>query len=131
MGRQIDQGKWLAWRRRFERFEDAGTSVQRFCYREQVSVAAFYQWRRKIAQPLTRPGSGERRGPSGGTDPQRLAFVPVTLTETSGNSAARVEVTLPNGAVVKVFGGDVTMIGAAIRAAGQWIAVPEAEAASC
>ena len=37
------------WQARLDRFEQANTTVLRFCDREGVSVPSFYQWRRKLA----------------------------------------------------------------------------------
>lgn len=38
------------WRERLRRFSKSGLSVARFCEREKVSPASFYQWRRKLAE---------------------------------------------------------------------------------
>lgn len=48
MARGADSRKAAEWQARFERFRQGGQSVARFCARECVSVASFYQWRKKL-----------------------------------------------------------------------------------
>lgn len=56
------------WRERLERFRGSTWTVAEFCRREKVSVASFYQWRKKLA------GSGHngrrRRTTAGKTSPK-------------------------------------------------------------
>lgn len=49
-----------AWADRLDRFEQAGQTIAQFCAAEGVSVACFYQWRRKLrsAAPVTQPLAG-------------------------------------------------------------------------
>lgn len=49
MGRQIDWGKRREWEQRLARRESSGLTVAEFCEWEGVSVAAFYQWRKKFS----------------------------------------------------------------------------------
>jgi hypothetical protein len=49
MSRGLDVVKREAWRRRLRAFDRGTATVEEFCWREGVSVAAFYQWRRKLA----------------------------------------------------------------------------------
>ena len=67
MARGIVREKWVEWRERVQRFSSAGVSVGRFCEREGVSVAAFYQWRKKLEVPRD----------------QAVSFVPVAMTAAS------------------------------------------------
>ena len=63
-----------------------------FCEVEDVSVASFYQWRRKLGQPQS-PVSAKRRG--GGE------FIAVQLR--SASQTARLS--LPGGATIELTGG--------------------------
>jgi len=56
MARARDPDLWQAWRERLRRFRGTMETVAEFCRRERVSMAAFYQWRRKLS-----PGGGVRR----------------------------------------------------------------------
>lgn len=38
-----------AWRERLQRFSASNLTVVRFCEREGVSTASFYQWRRRLS----------------------------------------------------------------------------------
>jgi transposase-like protein len=56
MARSADPYRSAVWRGRLQRFLRSGLSVARFCAQERVSVASFYQWRKKLgAQALRRP----------------------------------------------------------------------------
>ena len=95
MGRGIDEGRWADWRRRLSRFPQWQGTIAAFCQREGVSVAVFYQWRRKLAttQAAKRPGTpAVRANPT----PQ---FVPVRIASVE---TAPVEIELPNGVRVRV-----------------------------
>ena len=50
MARGSDALKFLEWRRRMARFQKARSSVAQFCRDEEVSAAAFYHWRKKLAR---------------------------------------------------------------------------------
>lgn len=94
------------WRERFRRFVRSGLSVAQFCAQEQVSTAAFYQWRKKLGATANgrvpqRPADGRRRRRAAGVRPSP-AFVPVQLL----SAAAPVEVQLANGVRVSVPAGD-------------------------
>jgi hypothetical protein len=43
-------GKAAVWRERLRRYERAEMTVAEFCQREGVSVASFYQWRKRLAE---------------------------------------------------------------------------------
>lgn len=77
--------KWV-WR--MERFSRSRMTVAAFCNQEQVSVAAFYQWRRKLAEH-----SIEQTAPTPASSPLvPNGFVPVKLLQ-----SAVIEVRLANG----------------------------------
>jgi transposase-like protein len=105
-----------------ERFEASSATVTEFCRREAVSSAAFYQWRRRLAQetesaagecgeavsPWATPGGAARAyGRSAG-------FVELALP-----AAAVVELDLPNGVRVRVPADQEAALDAVIRAAGE------------
>ena len=48
MSRPSDPRKPAVWRERFERFSRSGLAVTRFCAREGVSTASFYNWRKRL-----------------------------------------------------------------------------------
>ena len=107
MRRKPDAARWEGWRRRLRRFERGRATVADFCGREGVSVATFYQWRRKLrakgADSLPPDGLAT---PSGIRATSRRAggtpgFVPVEITVPSPAIApgpSCVEVLLPGGA---------------------------------
>ncbi len=49
MARGSDPGKLAVWREGLERFSSSGLAVGLFCARERVSVASFYNWRKKLS----------------------------------------------------------------------------------
>ncbi len=53
MSRSPNLRKRSQWLDRLRRFARSKCSVADFCQREQVSVASFYQWRRKLSNTLT------------------------------------------------------------------------------
>lgn len=91
MSRSTDPAKREQWTRRFQRFSQAGITVAQFCQRERVSVANFYQWRKKLA------ADGDQILPT----TIEHSFVPVRLTRVES-----VEVRLRNGVVVSLPAGD-------------------------
>lgn len=108
MTRMVDGSKWETWRRRLAAFDGGDSSVAEFCRCAGVSVASFYQWRRKL-QRRTAVSTHARRSESSsarragrpafrsrGTVPP-VSFVPVEVT---GGSS--IEVHLPNGARVLI-----------------------------
>jgi len=84
MSRSPNLRKRSQWLDRLRRFARSKLSVADFCQREQVSVASFYQWRRKLDDAS--PDLSDRRAPT------RESFVPVQVT-----SATDLQVTFPNG----------------------------------
>ncbi len=82
MARSSDSRKLLEWQRRMARFAKSSRSVAEFCQQEEVSVPAFYQWRKKLQR--LRQGTSSGAGTSG--------FTAVRLV-----AAAGVAVHLPGG----------------------------------
>jgi hypothetical protein len=149
MARVRDPELWQAWRERLRRFRGSLETVVDFCRRERVSVAAFYQWRRKLSPNGDQPAmSGEsdhqsttarqsslsRRSP-----PQFLELVvptrPAALAANSDGespvSAGCVEVRLPNGTCVRLDSGDLAALRTAILAAAEIGDVAGAGGVSC
>ena len=62
MSRSSDAGKRGEWRERFHRFSSSGLAVARFCWREGVSVASFYRWRKTLGPEARRLGKTTGRG---------------------------------------------------------------------
>lgn len=50
MARTVDVRKLKEWRGRLAQFERSQLSIVQFCREEGVSVASFYQWRKKLQQ---------------------------------------------------------------------------------
>jgi hypothetical protein len=103
MARRVDHENQRLWRSRLRRFKTSGLTVMEFCDVEEISVASFYQWRKRLA--------AERvdSGPS-------LPFVPVHV---SPAAVSAVEIHLPNGARVCLPGGDAEVLRVAIESAGR------------
>jgi Transposase len=93
MSREPDLAKRAAWRLRLREFDRGNATVVEFCRRVGVSVAAFYQWRRKLGPSAAPTGSAASRGRAA----EVLSFLPVELT-----GGASIEVLLPSGARVTV-----------------------------
>ena len=77
------------WTDRLRRFNDSGQTVVEFCQIEQVSTPSFYQWKKKLAGALKRPGASRRRpvGKATGFQELRMASLdgsPVTIRLPSG-----------------------------------------------
>jgi hypothetical protein len=88
MARSVDVVKLAEWRARLERFRRSGISVTRFCRGESVSVASFYQWRKKAVAGSARQDDG----------PCAVeAFAPVRLVGTAG-----IAVWLPGGTRIEI-----------------------------
>jgi hypothetical protein len=100
MSRGINAAKRLAWQERLQRFVSNGrVSVAEFCRQEQVSIASFYAWRKKL-------GPGDEAGSARGAQGVKAAvvkpargsgFVPVHVTA-SAPPVDALEIRLPNGA---------------------------------
>lgn len=82
MVRGVNRAAHQQWRRRLKRFAGAKLSVAEFCRREAVSVASFYQWRKRLAD--------SHRGETGTTP----TFLPLQV---SSAASASLQVSFPNG----------------------------------
>lgn len=105
MRRGPDAAKLQLWRRRLREFERGTETVAAFCRRVSVSVATFYDWRRRVArmariEPVM-PGSGASN--SGRVSVPPMSFLPVQVT---GQPRSVVEVVLAGGTRVLVPSGD-------------------------
>lgn len=112
MGRMVDEGKWAEWRRRLSRYGEWLGSVAAFCEREDVSVATFYQWRRKLeAKPSasSTPRAAARSSP----DAPPL-FLPVRI-----EAPAQVEIEFPNGVRMRVPAQATAALEAVVGAVGR------------
>jgi hypothetical protein len=127
MARWVEDDRERLWRGRLRRFDrSGGLTVVEFCAAEGVSVASFYQWRRRLAADRARPAVGQpahaifRGVRSRSASTPRLSsqtrFVPVRL---SGGAAVGIEIHLPNGARVCFSGGDPETLRVAIESAGR------------
>ena len=105
MGREQDPAKWEAWRQRLEEFDRGTAKVAEFCQRLGVSMATFYQWRRRLrptvrVEPLLDTGTVESqpdtaatgRNTKGRRATQPFRFLPVEISASS-----QVEVLLNGG----------------------------------
>jgi len=128
MGQAVDVQKRQVWWRRLRRFRESGLSVARFCQREQVSVPAFYQWRKKlVANSHGRDGRSSASAGSLASVPASVrvpgpasgpanGFLPVTiLSPTQLTRPARVEVRLNNGVRLRVPGGEAETLRHVLR----------------
>jgi hypothetical protein len=102
MARSANPQKRAQWRQRLGRFARSELTVAEFCRREGVSVPAFYQWRRRLAESSSDNGKGGR--------PARASFLPVQITQDAG-----VHVAFPNGARLTLPSGDRDLIRLTIK----------------
>jgi hypothetical protein len=118
MGREQDLAKWEAWRQRLEEFDRGTEKVAEFCQRLGVSMATFYQWRRRLRPTVTtellldteavesQPDTAAPgRKTKGRQTTQPLRFLPVAIS-----AAAQVEVLLTGGIRLLVPSHDVQAI---------------------
>src|SRR2546429_9871736 len=77
-----------AWVERLGRFATAGLATAQFCAAEGVSVASFYLWKRRLAEPPPRTA----------TPAKTPRLLPVRLA----TIVAPVELVLPSGLVLRV-----------------------------
>jgi hypothetical protein len=93
MSRDPDLAKWAEWRLRLREFDRGKDTVGEFCWRAGVSVATFYQWRRKLGSSTAAAASTASHGRA----VKGLSFLPVEITARAG-----IEVRLPSGARLTV-----------------------------
>ena len=90
-----------------------------FCYREDVSVAAFYQWRRKLVALDPSSAATARAQSQGGLPAQVVSgapngFVPVRVWQSSA-----IEVRLPNGVLLTLPARDPEVLRQALLVVSQ------------
>ncbi len=95
MSRGPDVAKREAWKQRLAEFDRGGATVAAFCEREKVSVASFYQWRRKLV------AVGQARQRNANPSPSAMGQVRFLPIEIAGGTSS-VEVLLPGGAKLLV-----------------------------
>ena len=95
MARRSGAGADTEWRKRFERFRRAGLTVARFCDGEQVSVASFYYWRKKLGQTASRRRTRSRPGVF-----RQVAVIPAPPAMAPASS--RIVIQLPCGTRIEV-----------------------------
>jgi len=105
MPRAPDLALHARWQRRLQAFEDFAGTVPQFCDQEQVSVASFYQWRRKLArQELVRQATRA-------TPP---AFVALQVNAAREAHRDEVSIELPGGAHLQVPGDNLPLVQAVL-----------------
>jgi transposase-like protein len=109
-GSQAGEGKEQFWRRIVEVQPESGQSVRHWCDRHGVSEPSFYAWRRELAKR------------------DAVRNVPGLLPVTIRSLAAPIEITWPDGVVVRVSSG---CDGQLLHQTLQVLRSLEAEAASC
>lgn len=125
MGRSDLVSKQDIWLRRIQRFSRSRLTVAEFCDREQVSVAAFYQWRRKLvtlanqSETTARAQDGLPLPPSYGSP---NGFVPVRVL-----SPSTIEVRLGNGVVLILPAGDLEALRQTLLMVSQMPVSPATE----
>ncbi len=124
MSRSADLVKRREWSERLRRFSGCDATVAEFCDEEGVSIAAFYQWRRKLGLSEGSTGASGKNQSGGalGSD----VFVPLQITP----SATTVRMRLPNGVELWLPAGDARTLTVAIEAAAR-LAVVVGEEAAC
>ena len=108
MGRSDLVGRRQLWLRRMQRFSQSRLTVAEFCDREDVSVATFYQWRRKLVTLASQSETAAhaRVGlPAQVSSGPPNGFVPVRVLPSS-----TIEVRLHNGVVLILPAGDLEVL---------------------
>ena len=128
MARERSAALWAQWRERVERYARGAETAAAFCRREGVSTASLFAWRRRLKASAASAAGGAQA-----TNLARPRFVPVRLPAGLSSSAgddrlARVEIELPNGAIVRMTGASRGLLRAAIAAASD---ASSREASSC
>lgn len=101
------------WQELLQTHRDSGLSVKEFCAQQNVSVAAFYQWRRRFEQPTQTASE-----PSSGLIPVRIVS-----SQPARTSPVGVQILTPTGFSLRVDGNtspeQLLMILQAIEASSQ------------
>lgn len=116
MGWSAGSVKQREWSERLQRFGHSELTISAFCEREGVSLASFYQWRRRL-RARSRGGAGVVTKGSAAPAAQAPSFVPLRITA-SGMTEQAIRLRLPNGTQLWLPAGDASLLAAAIAAAG-------------
>ena len=92
-----DPVKEQFWRRTLSQWQSSGLSIRSFCFRQSLSEASFYQWRRQLAR-RDRAAGGSRLG---------HGFVPVRIVPENGSTSMDhpIEIVLSCGHTIRVVAG--------------------------
>jgi hypothetical protein len=93
MARQRDLNRERTWRQHIERQRASGLTIRDFCVRYELAEAAFYQWRRRIADD----------DGAAGASASTPTFVPITVVDAPAPSA--IDIYLAGGQRVRVRTG--------------------------
>jgi hypothetical protein len=113
MPRGSNPQKLAEWRARLRRFVRWQATVAEFCRSENVSVPAFYQWRRKLASA--------EQSPDRAVVPAPAAFLPVQVTATATLptdmpvSSTDIQVVFPNGVRMQLPTHDAALLRLSIE----------------
>ena len=119
MGRRADVGKRVEWVTRLRQYEKSELTVAEFCDWAGVSVATFYNWRRKLGVDPDAPDNCAASAlslPIG-----KAAFLPVRVVSQSDSALPMpsIEIQLSNGVRILVpLGESATLSDVLIAAAG-------------
>jgi hypothetical protein len=123
MGRRADDGKRVEWIERLRRREESGLTVSLFCEWEGVSVAAFYNWQKKLRAAKCGGRSTAVIAPQINSMPAlpRASFLPVRVTQPSSarSPSPCVEIRLANGVRIFVPSSEANTIQAVIESASR------------
>lgn len=129
--RTPDVAKRVTWGQRLQRFRKWTGTVAQFCVMERVTVASFYQWRRKLQRNGARSDASGQRGRQRtvrNSSPADAGFVPVQVV-----GSAVVEVFLVEGARLSIPVDATHVLSAVVRAlsAGSATVSPDSGGRSC
>lgn len=110
MTRKVNQVLRDEWRKRIQRQQQSDVTVAKFCEREGVSAATFYEWKRKLRVPRSprikkvggrrKVGSLMRRQRESSATPSNVPFVQLPLS--APPASPWIEVVLAEGTVVRL-----------------------------
>lgn len=115
MGRRADGGRRAEWVARLQEYESSGLTVAEFCGWLGVSVATFYNWRRRLADESGSLGRQSTRGVAPSTDAAAFLPVRVITPPRSAPSLPSIEIQLPNGVRILVPLGEMATVTHALR----------------
>jgi hypothetical protein len=92
MARRVDRAKFEDWRRRLARFRSSELTVADFCRREEVSLASYYYWSRRLGESQS----------SAVAPPKRSGHAPIDKPSLSEGARSAIEISLPGGVRVLV-----------------------------